>query len=42
MEKVWLKSYESHVPPSIAYPPAPLYQFMDDAAKKYPSPGARP
>jgi len=20
MEKVWLKSYESHVPPSIAYP----------------------
>ena len=37
MEKVWLKSYESHVPPSIAYPPAPLYQFMDDAAKKYPN-----
>ncbi len=37
MEKVWLKSYESHVPPSIAYPPVPLYQFMDDAAKKYPN-----
>jgi len=36
MEKVWLKSYEPHVPPSIAYPPVPLYQFMDDAAKKYP------
>jgi long-chain acyl-CoA synthetase len=37
MEKVWLKSYEPHVPPSIAYPPVPLYQFMDDAAKKYPN-----
>jgi long-chain acyl-CoA synthetase len=37
MEKVWLKSYESHVPPSIVYPPVPLYQLMDDAAKKYPN-----
>ncbi len=37
MEKVWLKSYEPHVPPSIAYPPAPLYQFLDDSAKKYPN-----
>ena len=37
MEKVWLKSYESHVPPSIVYPPVPLYQLIDDAAKKYPN-----
>ena len=35
MERPWLKFYETNVPPSIQYPPVPLFQFLTDAAKRY-------
>ena len=36
MEKVWHKFYEEGVPKEIDYPDVPLYQFLDDTAKKFP------
>jgi long-chain acyl-CoA synthetase len=35
-QKIWLKSYDKGVPPSIDYPEVPLYYFLDQAAKTVP------
>ncbi len=37
MEKPWLNEYDANVPHSIEYPPVPLWQFLVDAAEKYPN-----
>ncbi|MGD2039932.1 MAG: long-chain fatty acid--CoA ligase [Anaerolineae bacterium] len=37
MEKPWFEEYDSAVPQSIDYPEVPLYQFLVDAAAKYPT-----
>ncbi len=36
-EKPWLKFYDKGVPQTIDYPPVPLFQFLEDAARKYPN-----
>ena len=36
MEKPWLQYYDEGVPHTIDYPKVPLYQFLIDAARKYP------
>jgi long-chain acyl-CoA synthetase len=35
-ERPWFKHYESEVPKSIEYPEVPLYNFIENAAAKYP------
>lgn len=35
-EKVWLKHYDTGVPPSITYPKIPLFGFLEHSAQKYP------
>jgi long-chain acyl-CoA synthetase len=35
-ERPWLNSYDEGVPKSIDYPEIPLYEFLSEAAKKYP------
>ena len=37
MEKPWLAFYEPEVPRSIDYPAEPLYQMLEDSARKYPN-----
>ena len=32
----WLAHYDKGVPPTIEYPQAPLFHFLEEAAKKYP------
>jgi len=34
--RVWLSHYDQGVPQSIDYPQAPLFHFLEDAARKYP------
>ena len=34
--KPWLAHYDKGVPQTIEYPKAPLFHFLDDAARKYP------
>lgn len=34
--KPWLAHYDKGVPQTIEYPQAPLFHFLDDAARKYP------
>ncbi len=36
-EKVWLKSYEPEVRPTLDYPEVPVYQFLYDSAAKRPN-----
>ncbi|MBU0704185.1 MAG: AMP-binding protein, partial [Chloroflexi bacterium] len=36
MEKPWLKSYDSHVPEHIEYPPTPMPAVLEETARKYP------
>ena len=36
MEKAWIKNYDEGVPTTIEYPQAPLFHFLEEAAKKYP------
>jgi long-chain acyl-CoA synthetase len=36
MDKPWLKFYEPTVPPSLNYPPVPLFTFLEDSARKFP------
>ena len=33
---IWLKNYDSHVPPKIDVPNKPLYEYLIDSAEKYP------
>ncbi|MEO8358235.1 MAG: long-chain fatty acid--CoA ligase [Chloroflexota bacterium] len=35
-ERPWLAHYDRGVPQTIEYPKAPLFYFLDEAAKKYP------
>jgi long-chain acyl-CoA synthetase len=35
-QRPWLKHYESDVPYTLAYPPQPLFRFLDTAARRYP------
>lgn len=37
MEKIWLKSYEPTVPPSIDYPKKPLYEIFKESAERFPN-----
>jgi len=34
--KIWQKNYDKGVPTSIEYPKAPLFHFLEEAARKYP------
>ncbi len=34
--KLWQKNYDKGVPTTIEYPKAPLFYFLEDAARKYP------
>ena len=34
--KIWQKNYDKGVPTTIEYPKAPLFHFLEDAARKYP------
>ncbi len=34
--KLWQKNYDKGVPTTIEYPKAPLFHFLEDAARKYP------
>ncbi|MHB8758418.1 MAG: long-chain-fatty-acid--CoA ligase [Bacillota bacterium] len=36
-DRVWVKSYEPEVPPTLEYPQVPIYQFVYDSAAKRPS-----
>jgi long-chain acyl-CoA synthetase len=36
MDKPWLREYDPKVPATVDYPAVPLYQFLLDAAAKYP------
>ncbi len=36
MDKPWFKFYEPGVPQTINYPDVPLYQFLEDSAKRFP------
>ncbi len=36
-ERVWLKHYDEGVPKHIEYPQVPLFQFLEEAARKYPN-----
>jgi long-chain acyl-CoA synthetase len=36
MDRPWLKYYETNVPPNLQYPATPLFQFLNDSAKRYP------
>ncbi len=35
--KLWQKNYDKGVPTTIEYPKAPLFHFLEDAARKYPN-----
>jgi long-chain acyl-CoA synthetase len=35
-DKPWIKNYDKGVPVTIEYPKGPVFQFLDDAAQKYP------
>jgi long-chain acyl-CoA synthetase len=35
-DRPWLAHYDRGVPSKIEYPKAPLYFFLEEAAKKYP------
>lgn len=35
-EKPWLKNYPEDVPTTLVYPQIPVFQILDDSAKKYP------
>ena len=35
--KLWQKHYDMGVPTTIEYPSAPLFHFLEDAARKYPN-----
>lgn len=35
-DKPWLKNYDKGVPATIEYPPGPVFQFLENAAAKYP------
>ena len=35
-EKPWIKNYDKGVPATIEYPAGPVFQFLDNAAQKYP------
>lgn len=37
IERPWLKSYDSEVPPTLDYEKAPLFKFLDRAAHKWPN-----
>ncbi len=34
--KIWQKNYDKGVPTTIEYPKAPLFHFLEEAARKYP------
>jgi long-chain acyl-CoA synthetase len=34
--KLWQKNYDKGVPTTIEYPKAPLFHFLEEAARKYP------
>ena len=36
INRIWLKHYDEGVRPNIDYPEVPLYQILEDSAKKYP------
>lgn len=36
MERPWVKSYQSGIPPSLEYPNTPLTSFLERSAKSYP------
>ena len=36
MEKLWLKSYEPQVPPTLTYPDRPLHDNLAESARKHP------
>jgi long-chain acyl-CoA synthetase len=36
INRIWLKHYDEGVRPNIDYPEIPLYQLLEDTAKKYP------
>ena len=36
MERLWLASYPKEVPHSLVYPSVSLFQFLEEAARKYP------
>jgi long-chain acyl-CoA synthetase len=35
-DRPWLAHYDKGVPHTIEYPKAPLFYFLEEAAKKYP------
>lgn len=35
-DKPWIKNYDKGVPATIEYPPGPVFQFLENAAAKYP------
>jgi long-chain acyl-CoA synthetase len=35
-ERPWVKNYDKGVPATIEYPAGPVFQFLDNAAQKYP------
>ena len=35
-DRPWVKNYDKGVPATIEYPPGPVFQFLDNAAQKYP------
>lgn len=35
-DKPWVKNYDKGVPATIEYPKGPVFQFLDNAAQKYP------
>ena len=35
--RIWLKRYDEGVPHHIDYPPVPLFYFLEEAARKYPT-----
>ena len=36
-DRPWLKSYDKGVPPNLEYPQVPLFYFLEEAARKYPT-----
>lgn len=36
-DRPWVKNYDKGVPEHIDYPPIPLFQLLEDSAKKYPN-----
>ena len=35
-DRPWVKNYDKGVPATIEYPSGPVFQFLDNAAQKYP------